>query len=370
MVSGMATRQGQRWRQLVVWLHVITSVGWMGQALTLVSLLAVRLADPGGAVAATTMASYLDLGLLAPLANASAFTGLLLAVTTSWGLFRHWWVAAKFAITLTQLYVGIFLLSPGLDATVTSARAGSQGPTVAMLIGGVLMAGAIGFQAWLSIAKPWRRIRPSAVPAKLPTAPRWVFAVAASAVCADLALAELLGYPLPVASAAVLVVALVVRRRAVSAVSTIDADKVRRLRLRPSGVQALRTALLVILLLGLQRWLWQWLLGLIGDSAAAAVPDQIALHQVVGWLGTAAMGAALVAGVCSWLVRDSQWPVRVTGVLALVVCGVFAVAGLLMTVANSTLPLLPLGLLLVGVLLWLPLAGVATAGRRCLITTS
>jgi uncharacterized membrane protein len=36
----MVTRRGQRWRQLVVWLHVITSVGWMGQAVTLVSLLA------------------------------------------------------------------------------------------------------------------------------------------------------------------------------------------------------------------------------------------------------------------------------------------------------------------------------------------
>jgi hypothetical protein len=163
---------------------------------------------------------------------------------------------------------------------------------------------------------------------------------------------------------AALVVALVVRRR------TVRADTVGRVRLSPAGVQALRTALLVIVLLGLQRWLWQWLLGLVGDSAAAAVPDQAALHHIVGWLGTTAMGAALVAGVCSWLVRDSQWPARATGVLTLVVCGVFAVAGLLMTVANSTLPLLPLGLLLVGVLLWLPLAGVATAGRRCLTTTS
>jgi hypothetical protein len=71
----MVKRRGQRWRQLVVWLHVITSVGWMGQAVTLVSLLAVSLTDPGNAVAATTMARHLDIGLLAPLANASAFTG-------------------------------------------------------------------------------------------------------------------------------------------------------------------------------------------------------------------------------------------------------------------------------------------------------
>ena len=69
-----------------------------------------------------------------------------------------------------------------------------------MLVGGVLMAGAIGFQAWLSIAKPWSRMPSTGGPTKLPTAPGWVFAVAASAVCADLAVAVLLGYPLPVAS--------------------------------------------------------------------------------------------------------------------------------------------------------------------------
>jgi hypothetical protein len=40
------------------------------------------------------------------------------------GLFRYWWVAAKFAITLIQLSFGIFLLSSALDATVASARAG------------------------------------------------------------------------------------------------------------------------------------------------------------------------------------------------------------------------------------------------------
>jgi hypothetical protein len=210
-----------------------------------------------------------------------------------------------------------------------------------------------------------------------------VFAVAAAAVCADLAVAVLLGYPLPVASVIALAVAAVVRRRAVGADKirgrmvgadklrrrAVGADRIRRPTADHSGVQARRTVLLVIVLLGLQPLLWHWILDLLGDSAASAVPVRTAFGQVLGWLGTVAMGAALVAGVCSWFVRDRRWPVTVTGILALVVCGVFAVAGLLMTVVNPTLPLL-LGLLLVGVLLWLPLVGVATAGRRCLVPAS
>src|SRR3954464_14629776 len=106
-------RASQRWRQAVVWLHVVTSVGWMGQALALFVLLALGLGSEDSAtrIAATSMAHEIDTVLLAPLANASAFTGFMLAASTAWGYFRHWWVLAKFAVTLVQLYAGIFLLS-------------------------------------------------------------------------------------------------------------------------------------------------------------------------------------------------------------------------------------------------------------------
>ncbi|RSM71300.1 hypothetical protein DL991_37140 [Amycolatopsis sp. WAC 01375] len=199
------------WRQLTVWLHVITSVGWMGQALALFTLLTISRTSEDGAirVAATSMAHEIDSFLLAPLANASAFTGFMLAAATAWGFTRHWWVLAKFAITLVQLYAGIFLLSGALQDSVVAARAGGPAP-VALVAGTALMASALAFQAWLSVAKPWGKVRSGG---KLPTAPTWVFVAAVLAPLTDITVGLMLGYPLPALSLIVLFVQLVRRRR-------------------------------------------------------------------------------------------------------------------------------------------------------------
>jgi hypothetical protein len=198
---------------MTVWLHVVTSVGWMGQALALFTLLAISGATEDGEirVAATSMAHEIDTLLLAPLANASAFTGFMLAAATAWGFTRHWWVLAKFAITLVQLYAGIFLLSGALQDSVAAARAGDPEPApLALVIGTALMASAIAFQAWLSVAKPWGKARSGA---KLPTAPTWVFVAAVAAPLADITVGLILGFPLPALSLIVLIVQLVRRRR-------------------------------------------------------------------------------------------------------------------------------------------------------------
>jgi hypothetical protein len=198
----------KRWRQLTVWLHILTSAGWMAQAMTLCVLLAVGLAAEDLSVrdAATSMAHAVDGRLVGPMADASAFTGIMLAVATPWGFFRHWWVLTKFAITLVQLYLGIFLLSPRLADSVTA------GPSVAQIVGTVLMASAIAFQGWLSVAKPWGTIR-GRRRAAAGTAPPWVFAAAVLGGLADLALALAIGHPLPLLSLILLAVGLLRRPR-------------------------------------------------------------------------------------------------------------------------------------------------------------
>ena len=193
----------KRWRQLTVWLHILTSVGWMAQAMALCVLLAVGLAagDPVTRDAATSMAHALDGRLLGPMADASAFTGIMLAAATPWGFFRNWWVLTKFLITLVQLYVGIFLLSPALTASV------SDGPSLTQVVGTALMASVIAFQGWLSVAKPWGRIRDRRRP--LPaTAPPWVFVATVLGGLADLALALAIGHPIPLLSLILLLVGL------------------------------------------------------------------------------------------------------------------------------------------------------------------
>jgi hypothetical protein len=203
----------RRWRQLTLWLHVLTSVGWMALALVLLVLLVLARTD-GGATArsATAMAAHLDIALLAPLANASAATGLVLSSGTAWGLAHHRWVLAKSMITLVQLYMGIFVLSDVLDHAAETAA-----PTASLVAGTAAMAGAIAFQAWLSVAKPggrtrWARDRRTGRPIRLPVAARWVFAVAVVTALADIAVG-VTTRPLPVFSLLAVGLAVVVRHR-------------------------------------------------------------------------------------------------------------------------------------------------------------
>lgn len=207
-----------RWRQALVWVHVISSVGWMSQAFALMALMVVADTsdDPAVRVSALSMAHTLDVVLLAPMANAAAFTGFALSAATAWGYFRSWWVVAKFAITVVQLYLGIFVLSNALQRAEEAARAGAQMPApLWQIVGAGMMASAIAFQAWLSLAKPGGRTPWAARqrPAKLPTAPTWVFVVATATPLADIAIGTVSGGPRPLLSMAVLVVLLVVRRR-------------------------------------------------------------------------------------------------------------------------------------------------------------
>ncbi|GIJ30200.1 hypothetical protein Vqi01_53620 [Micromonospora qiuiae] len=192
----------KRWRQLTVWLHILTSVGWMAQAMTLCVLLAVGLAAdlPAARDAATSMAHQVDGRLLAPMAGVSACTGIVLAAATPWGFFLHWWVLIKFAISMVQVYLGIFVLSPAL----------ATGPSLPLVIGTALMASAIAFQGWLSVRKPWGTVRRGRR-AAAGTGPRWAFVATVLGGLAELALALVLGHPMPLLS--LILIIIVVSRR-------------------------------------------------------------------------------------------------------------------------------------------------------------
>ncbi|MFR9803067.1 hypothetical protein ACL02T_12285 [Pseudonocardia sp. RS010] len=207
--SGAARGSARTWRRLAVWVHLLSSVGWMTCALALFALLVPALR--GGAPWAVEAAHHLDTRLLAPLANTSGATGLVLSLGTAWGLAVHRWVLTKLVITLVQLYLGIFVLSRALDTAADTLRV-----SPALVVGTALMAGAIAVQAWLSVAKPGGRTRwgtRGGRPVTLPTAPPWVFAVVVAAPVADVALSLLLGFPSPLCSIAAVVVGAVVRRR-------------------------------------------------------------------------------------------------------------------------------------------------------------
>lgn len=212
-------RAGRTWRQLLVWLHVASSVSWMSQAAALAVLLFVA-AGAGPLttrVGAVESAHILDSSVLVFSANVSAATGFFLSATTSWGFVHFRWVAAKFVSTLGQLYVGIFVLSGRLNVAADALRAGDDGGLVFLAGAATLMAGAFAAQVWLSVAKPGGRTAVGRSAGKLATAPSWSFACAFVAPLGDVALSlGVLGHPTPILSLLLLVV-LLVRRRIIRA---------------------------------------------------------------------------------------------------------------------------------------------------------
>lgn len=179
-----------RVRKLLVWFHVVTSIGWMSLALSLATLVMWGLST--GDQSAFAMARVLDTETLRHLGVAGAFSGFMLAALTSWGYFRYWWVLLKVVITVTQLYVGAVVLGHYLE----------HEPGPGLVAASLLMVGALAFQAWVSVAKPWK-LTPWASRTKIPAAPGWKYLAAIAIPVLDylifkaplLSLLVAVGYP-------------------------------------------------------------------------------------------------------------------------------------------------------------------------------
>jgi hypothetical protein len=94
-------------RKFVLSAHITVSVGWIGAVMAYIAL------DLWGARARDGEAlrsAYLGMDLIArnvivPLALASVLTGLVVSLATKWGLFRHYWVAISFVMTVIATVV-------------------------------------------------------------------------------------------------------------------------------------------------------------------------------------------------------------------------------------------------------------------------
>ncbi len=99
-----------RFRKFALTAHVTSSVGWLGAVVVFLALAIVGLTNQD---AQTVRAAYLVMEpaawfVLVPLAFSSLLTGIVQALGTTWGLFRHYWVLFKLMITI---FATIVLLS-------------------------------------------------------------------------------------------------------------------------------------------------------------------------------------------------------------------------------------------------------------------
>jgi hypothetical protein len=98
-----------RLRKFALTVHLTFSVGWIGAVVAFLTLVVAAMTSQD---AQTLRAAWIAMELtgwfaIVPLALASLLTGLVMALGTKWGLFRHYWVLIS--LVLTILATGVLL---------------------------------------------------------------------------------------------------------------------------------------------------------------------------------------------------------------------------------------------------------------------
>ena len=126
-------------RKLALATHVTSSVGWIGAVLVFLAIAAVAFPSDNAQI---IRGAYLVMepaawGVLLPLAFASLLSGLVMSLGTPWGLFRHYWVVVKlaitvFATTILLIYMGTFRLmaAAAADARIDLGAVRNPSPIV------------------------------------------------------------------------------------------------------------------------------------------------------------------------------------------------------------------------------------------------
>jgi hypothetical protein len=153
-------------RKFALTAHIISSVGWLG---AVASFLALAVAGLTSTDAQMARAASLGMELSAwyvivPLAFGSLLTGLVVALGTPWGLFRHYWVLVKLLLTVpTTLLLLVHTRPIGRLARLATGMtwyAAEAGPLQIQVVRDAAFAAAVLLATTtLSVYKPWGRTR-------------------------------------------------------------------------------------------------------------------------------------------------------------------------------------------------------------------
>lgn len=123
-------------RKLSISVHIAVSVGWIGAAGAYLVLVGAGMTtvEPLTLRAAWIGMELIGWYLIVPLALTSLGTGLLLAMATSWGVFRHYWVLASLVLTTVATLV-LLQHMPTVSAAARAARELSAPDLEALRVG-------------------------------------------------------------------------------------------------------------------------------------------------------------------------------------------------------------------------------------------
>ncbi len=151
-----------RLRKFALTAHVIFSVGWLG---AVAAYLALAIAGLTSQEAQVMRSSYLSMevigwAVIIPCSIAALLSGLVQSLGTDWGLFRHYWIVAKFVLTVGATIVLLVHMRAVTHMSTVAAAAtlmphDLRVPRIQLVVhaaGGLLVLIAI---AALSVYKPW-----------------------------------------------------------------------------------------------------------------------------------------------------------------------------------------------------------------------
>ncbi|MVO98189.1 hypothetical protein [Paenibacillus lutrae] len=94
-------------RKLILTIHVITTMGWLGSAAAYIPIAVYVLnnQDTDMLRPAIEIMSLIANFIVVPVAFASLLTGIALSLGTRWGLFRHYWIFFKLLFTVIAVFM-------------------------------------------------------------------------------------------------------------------------------------------------------------------------------------------------------------------------------------------------------------------------
>lgn len=114
-------------RRLVLTVHVIASVGWLGAVVTYL-IFSVVAAGSDEPTTVQAIARTLDVGgwtILVPFSVGSLISGVVLSLGTRWGLLQHYWVVFKLVLTVVASVV-LVLYTETLTALAKDAQSAAR----------------------------------------------------------------------------------------------------------------------------------------------------------------------------------------------------------------------------------------------------
>jgi hypothetical protein len=120
-------------RKLALAIHLTFSIGWIGAVAAYLALdvLVATSSDPQMVRSAWIAMGVVALRAILPLAVASLLTGIVMALGTKWGLFRHWWVVISLLLTIGAALV---LLSETSVISRSAAIAADRATSIDQLL--------------------------------------------------------------------------------------------------------------------------------------------------------------------------------------------------------------------------------------------